>query len=149
MFADKLAAQRDGALLFLRVGLGLMFVLHGWPKLAGGPAKWEALGQAMAVFGITVVPVLWGFMAAFSECIGGVLLALGLLFRPAAGLLAFTMLVAAMRHISRGEGVMSASHAIEDGIVFVTLLLLGPGRFALDTWLEHRLRAARRATPEP
>jgi putative oxidoreductase len=40
--------------------------------------------------------------------------------------------VAASVHLANGEGIMGASHAIELGIVFVSLILVGPGRFSLD-----------------
>lgn len=131
MFA-KLGRFNDFALLVLRVGLGFMMVLHGYPKLFAGPEKWGKLGGAMANMGITYAPEFWGFMAAFSESIGGALLILGLLFRPAAILLFFTMLVAAMKHLYAGETVMDSSHAIELGIVFFAMIILGPGRYSMD-----------------
>jgi len=115
----------------LRVGIGAMFMAHGWPKMAGGPAKWEALGEAVAVFGIGFAPVFWGFMAAFAELVGGLLLALGVAFRPACALLLSTMIVASARHIAQGDGFGKASHAIEAGILFFSLLLIGPGAYCL------------------
>ena len=32
-----LGAYRNGGLLLVRLGLGLSFVLHGYPKMFGGP----------------------------------------------------------------------------------------------------------------
>ena len=50
----NLSNYRDAALLFLRVTLGCEFIyLHGWPKLAGGLAKWKVVGAAMKHVGIT------------------------------------------------------------------------------------------------
>lgn len=123
---------RDHGLLLMRLGLGTMFVLHGWPKMAGGAQGWTKLGGAMKHLGIDFAPTLWGFAGAFSEFGGGILLALGLLFRPACTLLLATMAVAASMHLGKGDGFVAASHAIEAGIVFLGLLLIGPGRFALD-----------------
>lgn len=123
---------RDHGLLLMRVGLGAMFVMHGWPKMAGGAKTWAKLGKAMGQLGIDFAPTMWGFAGAVSELGGGILLALGLLFRPACGALAATMAVATAMHLGKGDGLMGASHAIEDGLVFVGLLLIGPGRFALD-----------------
>ena len=122
----------DLGLLVLRLGLGAMFIGHGWPKLAGGAAKWEKLGGAMAHLGLDFWPTFWGFMAAISETFGGLLFAVGFLFRPATALLLGTMIVATTMHLRTGDGIMGASHAIEAGIVFAAMLLVGPGKFALD-----------------
>lgn len=123
---------REEGLLLLRVGIGVMFLFHGWPKLLGGPPKWESLGHAMSYLGITAWPTLWGLLAALSEFGGGICLILGFLFRPACLLMMVTMIVAANSHFARGEGLMGASHAIELGIVFFGLALIGSGRYGLD-----------------
>ena len=123
--------QRDLGLLILRVGIGAMFIAHGWPKLSGGPAKWEAIGNATQALGIAFAPVFWGFMAACAETFGGLLLALGVAFRPACALLLCTMFVASARHLSQGDGFGKASHAIEAAILFLSFLLIGPGAYRL------------------
>ncbi len=132
MVLTFLNKHRHTGLLILRIGLGCMFLFHGAPKLFGGPEKWEQIGMAMAVLGIGFIPTFWGLMAAISEFIGGICLILGLFFRPACTLLAITMMVAAASHLSRGEGLGGASHAIEDGIVFLSLILIGAGKYSLD-----------------
>lgn len=129
---SKLSRFNDFALLVMRAGLGFMMVMHGYPKLFAGPEKWGKLGGAMAHLGITYAPEFWGFMAAFSESAGGVLLILGFLTRPAALLLFFTMLVASMKHLYAGDGLMGSSHSIEIGLVFFALIFLGPGRYSID-----------------
>ena len=120
--------NRDLGLLILRVGIGASFMVHGFPKLLGGPEKWAKLGKAMEVFGVDFAPAFWGFMAAFSEFGGGLLLALGLAFRPACLLLLSTMVVASAMHLDRGDGFGKASHAIEAAILFLSLLMIGPGK---------------------
>jgi putative oxidoreductase len=128
---------RDAGLLILRIGFGIMFIFHGAPKTFGGPERWGKLGMAMANFGIDFLPAFWGFMAAFSEFFGGILLILGLFFRPACILMTITMIVAASFHIGRGDGLMGASHAIENGIVLLSLILIGPGKISLDKRLSR------------
>lgn len=122
---------RDLGLLVLRVGVGGMFMGHGWPKLAGGATQWAKLGKATAYIGIDVAPTFFGFAAAVSEFFGGLLIALGLLFRPALALLIATMAVATAMHLRTGDRFVEWSHAVESGIVFVALLLTGPGRHTL------------------
>lgn len=130
--------HKDTGLLILRVGLGAMFLTHGAPKMFAGPEMWAKLGMAMGNIGIHFLPVFWGFMASFSEFAGGLFLMLGLFTRPACALLAFTMSIASIFHFSRGDGLKGASHAIENGIVFLSLILIGPGKYSLDGWIAKR-----------
>lgn len=127
-----LSRYRDEGLLLLRVGIGVMFLFHGGPKLLGGPDKWQQVGSALGYLGIEVYPTFWGLLAGLSEFGGGLCLIFGWLFRPACLLMALTMLVATSMHLGRGDGLMGASHAIESGILFVSLILVGPGRFSFD-----------------
>ena len=128
----NLSNFRDGALLFLRVALGSFFIYaHGWPKLAGGLARWKVIGAAMKHLGITFWPGFWGFMAAFSESIGVAFLILGLFFRPSALLLVITMSVVALSEY-RAHGLGEASHALELALVFTALIFIGPGKYSID-----------------
>ena len=135
------ATSTDVGLLIVRVGLGTMFLVrHGWSKLVGGPEKWAKLGTAMEHVGVEFWPTFWGFWGAFAEAGGGVLLALGLLFRPAAAMMAFTMLVATMATSDNFANIGRASHSIEVGLVFLGLVFIGPGRLALDPLIAKRIR---------
>ena len=134
----------DIGLLILRVGIGLsILVNHGYGKLTGGPALWERIGSNMSNLGITFAPAMWGFLAASSEFFGSILLILGVLFRPAAAFLAFTMFVAALRHLNLpvdnpAAGLKGASHALELVAVYVALFFTGPGRYASTLILKPR-----------
>ena len=132
MILSSLGKYKEFGLLVLRVGLGVMFILHGWPKIIGGPEMWKGVGAAMGNLGVTAVPVLWGFLAALSEFGGGICLVLGFAFRPACLMMLFTMIVAATHHLAGGEGVMVASHAIENGVAFLAMAILGPGKYSVD-----------------
>ncbi len=128
---------RDLGLLIIRLGIGIsVLAFHGWGKITAGPERWEKLGGEMAHFGIRFLPTFWGLMAALAESLGSVLIILGLLFRPAAGVLAFTMLVAVLRHLSLpadapASGWDGASHALELLSVYLGFVLIGPGKYAL------------------
>jgi putative oxidoreductase len=132
MILRSLDKYRDIGLLILRVGIGIMFVLHGLPKLIAGPETWTLLGGSMKALGIGFAPTVWGFMAALSECAGGILLVLGFFTRPACFFLLTTMVVATMMHIGKGDPFLKYSHAMESGILFFSLILIGPGRYSLD-----------------
>jgi putative oxidoreductase len=132
------AKYADIGLLILRIGLGVMFLFHGAPKIFGGPAMWAKIGGAAGNFGLTFWPTFWGFMSGAAEFGGGLCLLSGLLFRPAMILLVINLIVAASSHFARGQGLAGASHAIEDAIIFAGLLFIGPGRYSLKALLSKK-----------
>jgi len=119
-------------LLIIRAGLGVMFIYHGFPKLSGGPEKWLHLGAAMGYLGIHFLPVLWGLLSAITETIGGILVILGLVFRPVCLLLVINLLVAAVFTFGVSGSFGDANHAIEDAIMFAGLFFTGPGPYSID-----------------
>ncbi len=122
-------------LTVLRVGIGILFIGHGCPKLIGGTSEWLWLGQQMSNLGITFAPLFWGFCAAFSECVGGICLILGLGTRVAASFMAFTMFVAVVHHIIKGDSYGYITFPLSQMIIFITLIIAGSGKFSLDYYL--------------
>ena len=128
-----LSKYKDLGLLILRVGIGVLLITHGYPKLMAGPSGdhgWTKLGGTMGLFGITFAPTFWGFMAAFAEAIGGLLIVLGFFFRPATLLVIINMFVAVYMHVT----VIKGGHepALLFGIVALSLFITGPGRYSID-----------------
>jgi putative oxidoreductase len=127
----------DLGLLLIRLGVGLSVVIfHGYHKLMGGPELWTGLGESMKFVHIAQYPVVWGFLAAFAESICSCLIIIGVLFRPAAFLLAFNMFIAILTHLhmpadAPNHGWMGASHALELASVCLGFLFTGPGKFSL------------------
>jgi putative oxidoreductase len=122
-------------LLILRIGLGIMFVMHGLPNVQGGMEVWTKIGSAVQYIGIHAFYSIWGLLASVLEVGGGVLLLAGLLFKPTVLALIGIMAVAAYMHISLKEGFLAASQAIELGIVLLSLLITGPGKYSIDNSL--------------
>ncbi|HKK19052.1 MAG TPA: DoxX family protein [Opitutales bacterium] len=127
------AYSKDLGLLILRIGIGAMFILHGIPKLLGGPEGWEGLAR----FGLPFLPegiiaIAFGFAAMTAELGGGLLLALGKFHRLACLALAGVMLVAFSTKIGDVTGIgdfaKTAGWPLELLIVFVALFFTGPGR---------------------
>lgn len=133
MILTFLGKYRDLGLLILRIGLGCMFLFHGFPIMFGGPEIWKEVGSlGMPDISSQSMSAVVGFIAAVAEFIGGICIILGLLFRPACLLLAITMSFAFAMHIRRGDTLGGASHAIENGIVFLSLIFIGPGKYSID-----------------
>ncbi len=134
-------------LFLIRVGIGLVFVIHGWGKITN-MEQWHWLGSQMSHVGITFLPAFWGFLAAATEFFGGLCLVFGFATRFAAALLSFVMFVAVLYHLKNGDAFKTYSHALSLFLVFAGLLFSGPGTFSIDHMLhgktaeqkpEHRL----------
>ncbi|MBF0499723.1 MAG: DoxX family protein [Candidatus Riflebacteria bacterium] len=111
----------------LRVGIGIIMMGHGIPKLMAGPELWEKLGMAMGNFGIHFFPAFWGFMCAVAEGVGGLLLLLGLFVRIASGFMTFNMCVAISMHLFKGDTFQVYSHPLSLMVVFLSLMIMGGG----------------------
>lgn len=130
----------DFGLLFLRIGLGIVFIFHGYPKLTGGPERWEQVGSAMSNLGIDSYHIYFGFLAACSEFFGGIFLIFGLYMMPVLLILTATMIVAFVTQIARDAGYSGIAHPLSLGIVFISMLFTGAGKYSLD----HHLMGKRR-----
>jgi putative oxidoreductase len=75
-------------------------------------------------------------MSAFSEFVIPVFIITGLFFRPALLLIAFTMFVAMLLHLTNMDPWLKVAYPMELLFVFAGLFLIGPGRFSLD----HKFR---------
>lgn len=132
MLLKFLGKYRDAGLLFMRLGLGAAYVIHGLPKLSGGMKAWQGLGGAMGEVGIHFWPTFWGFMAALTETLGGVFLILGLFYRPICLMLTFTMIVATLVLANPKSKFAEYSHPLKMAVVFFGLAFVGPGRLSID-----------------
>src|SRR5437667_463303 len=95
----------DRGLLLLRIGIGLnMAIFSGWGKITGGEEMLRQVGSSMPSLGLSFAPLVWGCLAAFAEFFCSILLILGLNFRLATFMLAFTMLVAVSVHLRMPAG---------------------------------------------
>lgn len=135
------ARGRNFGLLLLRVLTGLYMAFgHGWGKITGGASAWEKIGGSMEqTFGIAFLPVVWGFLAAFSEFLCSLLVAAGLFTRVAAFFVVCTMLVAVSKNVivdgAAFVGPGTAELAVIYGITFFSIIIMGGGKYSLDAVL--------------
>jgi putative oxidoreductase len=126
--------SRDVGLLVIRVGVGLIFVGHGFLKILGGPESWVWLGNQMVHFGITAWPMAWGLSAMASEFLGGLCLALGFYARIAAFFISNVMIVAFTYHMASGDSYAKFSYPLTMLSVMIGFLIAGGGIYSLDAW---------------
>jgi len=124
------------ATLALRLPVGLTFMAHGAQKLFAwfGGYGLEGTGQWMASIGLEP-GYLMALMAGSAEFFGGLALVLGLLVRPAALVLAITMLVAIFSvHFVNGLFMSNGGYEFALALFAVTLSLTvsGAGNLSLD-----------------
>lgn len=139
-----LATSSSLAPLALRIPAGLILMAHGAQKLFGwfGGYGLEGTGQWMASIGMEP-GYLMALAAGSAEFFGGLALLIGLLARPAALVLAVTMLVAIFSvHITNGLFMSNNGYefALSLLAISVSLAISGAGRASLDRNLVRKLR---------
>lgn len=129
------AACAHGAFVFLRIAIGFLTMLHGFPKIMSGASGWQSLGGVMAIFGIHFLPTMWGCIAACTEFFGGIALMIGLGTRVAAFFNVIMMFVALGMHLQKKDPFTIYSFALTMIVVFMFLLFAGSGPLSLDSYL--------------
>jgi putative oxidoreductase len=123
----------DAALLLARVGIGVLMLVHGFPKLqmllSGEPAAFPGiLGMSG---GLSL------FLAVFAEVVCSILLIIGLGTRLAVIPLIITMLVAVL-HVHAADPFAKQEMGIHYLLTYVVLLLTGSGRYSVDYLLQSK-----------
>lgn len=123
----------DAGLLIIRGGIGALFMcVHGFPRLMGGPDKWNATGRALSYLEIDFGHTAFGLAAALVMTLGGGFLIIGFAHRPSALALFVTMVVATIWKYYPFAGWDGAGHPAAMAVVCLGLLFTGPGKYSLD-----------------
>lgn len=118
--------------LLLRLTAGLFMASHGWGKVPPSPQFVEG------VIGLGFpLPEFFAWCAGLAEFAGGLLLALGLLTRPASFFMAFTMAVAAFG--AHGQDPLARK---ELPLLYLALglyyLIRGAGPYSVDALISKK-----------
>ncbi|HVA72836.1 MAG TPA: DoxX family protein [Candidatus Limnocylindrales bacterium] len=117
------------ALLLLRLGLGIIFVYHGFPRL------FTHTHEALRAFPHRGFPSYFVYIAGIVEFFGGCLLIVGLFTRIAALLLAGEMAIAILKVNLPQGGVLAVSNyqfPLALAVAAFTLVAVGAGAVSLD-----------------
>ena len=134
--ARWLSPDNSTSALALRIPVGVIFAAHGAQKLFGwfGGYGLEGTGQFFGSIGLSPGTVM-ALLAGAAEFFGGLALIVGLLARPAAASLAFTMLVAIFAvHFSKGFFMDTGGYEYALALFAASLSLMfsGAGRLSVD-----------------
>jgi putative oxidoreductase len=131
MIFPGLAAYADWGLFALRLVVGIIFVVHGWPKLTNARGMASAFGQA----GTGMIVFLTALGAV--ETLGGIAMILGIWVQIAAIVLALVMVGAIGAKNTMMKTGFTAQQAtgweFDLTLLAANLVLLttGPGRIAV------------------
>ena len=129
--------------LALRIPAAIIFIAHGAQKLFAWFVGYglEGTGQWMASIGIEPGYQM-ALLAGSAEFFGGIALLIGLMVRPAALMLAVTMLVAIFS-VHFVNGLFMSANGYEFALallaISVALMISGAGKFSVDKLLEKRI----------
>lgn len=131
LFGPLVTGRGAVGLLVLRLVAGLAMMLHGWGKIQPNPFGWMGPDAP--------VPGFLQFLAALSEFGGGLALIVGLLTPIASLGIFFTMVVAVLVHVQRGDPFVAmkpGGGSFEPALGYLAIALLmiftGPGALSLD-----------------
>jgi putative oxidoreductase len=132
VFKDTNSSLVSLGILFLRCTIGILLFIAGAGKVLGwfGGYGMEATLQGYAKTGFSAS---LAYMSMYTEFIGGLLLAAGLLTRPSAFAIMINMLVATIVTLPNGfMGPTGAQTAFIFLVIDIVILLAGPMSFSLD-----------------
>lgn len=145
LFGGHGATTRFGdiGLAISRICTGAFIAIgHGYGKLFhdGGFGPTSGFIESTGKMGFPA-PTLFAWMAALTEFLGGILLALGLLTRPTAFFLAGNMAVAAFVAHAKNDWFGSPPNK-EYALLFLVpalmLVFTGGGRYSIDSFLRRK-----------
>jgi len=125
----------DLALLFIRIGIGVVFIVAGWGKLTG-------IEGVQGFFGDVGIPMagLMAWIVAIVEFFGGIMVLTGLYPRIPALLLVIIMIVAILTvKLERGFGDMRLDLLLL--LMNAAIFLTGSGKYSIDSLLNQKKEA--------
>ena len=134
-FGPLYARLADLAWLLLRLVVGLTLVPHGMQKAFGafgGPGM-TGMAGALGKMGYPA-PTLFAWLIMLTELVGGILIAIGFLTRPAAAALLVFMAMAVATHMPKGFFWTAGGfeYPLMWGVAALFFLVRGGGPYSVD-----------------
>lgn len=129
--------QSNFGLLFMRLGLAVVLLIHSLPKFLAGSPSWQSVGTTLGFINIGVPQAILGFAMLILEALGAVSLMFGYFFRIASIILFFLFALYCFNYFRIGyQNLMLCTAGL--AAVFFGLIYLGPGRYSIAVKLEKK-----------
>ena len=140
MLSDLFGIHLSFSALLLRIVLGIIFIVHGYPKLFKkdfGPRGFSGFLKNIGV----PSPLLFAYVVAIVEFFGGALLIIGLFTRLSAIAIAINMFVAIWKVKGKTglvtkvmEGGWAGGYELDLALMImaIVLIIMGAGIFSID-----------------
>ena len=127
------------SILLLRCMVGVILFAAGAGKVLGW---FGGFGMKMTIqyYSMSGISVPFTYLSSYTEFIGGFLLIVGFLTRPAAFAIMINMLVATILTMPKGFLVGGASYPFSLTVSAIIILFAGPMAYSIDAWLLNRNR---------
>jgi putative oxidoreductase len=136
MFGSQERKNNFG-LLIMRLGVGVVILLHSFPKLTKGVHAWQGIGRTMNFLNFGLTESLLGLIALLLSVLGAVSLLVGYFFRIACLILFIIFGLYSLNYFIIGYKTLMLWSA---GLAFLFsgLIFTGPGRYAIAVKLEKK-----------
>lgn len=127
-------SNTDIALLLIRVALALVFIVHGWAKLAD-------LSGTVGFFGSIGLPAFLAYVVAAIEFLGGIAMLLGV-FTGWAGILLALVMAGAIATVKLKAGFVGGyEFELTLFLAAIAVSLVGPGMYTVKRLFAKREEA--------
>jgi len=137
LFVARNTAFINFSLLLLRWITGLILYVAGAGKVFAWYGGYGLKKTLEAFWSMMHINNFWAYVSSFTELIGGFLLIIGLLTRPAALFVTINMVVATI-FVGTDKFFAQGAYPLTLAITSFVILLLGPGSISVDAWLFRR-----------
>ena len=129
--------QSNFGLLFMRLGLAAVLLIHSMPRLFAGSPSWQSVGITLGFINIGVPQAILGFVMLLLEALGAVSLMFGYFFRIACIILFILFALYSFNYFRIGyQTLMLCTAGLAS--VFFGLIYVGPGRYSIAVKLEKK-----------
>ena len=135
---DSQDRRNHFGLLIIRLGLTAMLFVHALPKLFGGLQQWKNVGMGLSAINVGLPPVVLGFTILLFEVLGAISFVFGYFFRAACIILFIIFGLYSFLYFQKPGYDTLMLWSLGLAAVFLGLVYVGPGRYAIAVKLEKK-----------